>query len=186
MPAGKSLTHNKSRIAGWYKSKITCRPEPKPIRTGATLHSLAVSFGILAGYKLHARTFGGKNDGNLGMRHENCMSIQKWINLLSLMIDDYKGAGQYITMDLAYMGNIMAQVGWEVWGLNMVGTVQCNRSGADTKDTTKKMKKGTYKVCWQHNNKPLVFAAWGDNNVANVRQANIRGLAQRILAREKI
>ncbi|KAL3782167.1 hypothetical protein ACHAW5_001449, partial [Stephanodiscus triporus] len=126
--AGKALTHDESRIAGWYKNEITCGPEPKPIRTGATLHSLAVSFGILAGYKLHAR--------------------------------------RYITMDSAYMGDIMAQVGREVWGMNMVGTVQCNRSGADTKDTTKKMKKGTYEsVCWQHNNKPLVFAAWGDNSV---------------------
>jgi len=50
--------------------------------------------------------------------------------------------------------------------MNIVGTVQCNRSGADTKDTTKKMKKGTFEsVCWQHNNKPLVFAAWCDNSV---------------------
>ena len=71
MTAGKSLTQDESPIAGWYKSKITCGPEPKPIRTGATLHSLAVSFGILAGYKLHVRTFGGKNNGVLGMRHEN-------------------------------------------------------------------------------------------------------------------
>jgi hypothetical protein len=90
--AGKALTHNKRRIAGWYKNEITCGPEPKPIRTGATLHSLAVSFGILAGYKLHTQTFGGKNDGDLDMQHKNCMTIQKWINLLSLMIDDYKGA----------------------------------------------------------------------------------------------
>ena len=109
--AGKALTHDESRIAGWYKNEITCGPEPKPIRTGATLHSLAVSFGLLAGYKLHARTFGGKNDGDLGMLHDNCMTIQKWINLLSLMVDDYKGAGRYITMDSVYMGDIMAQVG---------------------------------------------------------------------------
>ena len=94
------------------------------------------------------------------------MSIQNWINLLSLMIDDYKGKGRYITMDSAYMGDIMAQVGREVGGMNMVGMVQCNHLGADTKDTMKKMKNGTYElVCWQHNNKPLVFAAWGDNNV---------------------
>ncbi len=77
------MTHDKSCIAGWYKSKITCGPEPKPIRTGATLHSMAVLFGPLAEYKLHARTFGGKNDGNLGMVQENCASIQKWINLMS-------------------------------------------------------------------------------------------------------
>ena len=132
--AGKALTHNKSRIAGWYKNEITCGPEPKPIRTGATLHSLAVSFGLLAGYKLHARTFGGKNDGDLGMLHDSCMTIQKWINLLLLMVDDYKGAGRYITMDSAYMGDIMAQVGREVWGMNMVGTVQCNHEEYNKKD----------------------------------------------------
>ena len=60
---------------------------------------------------------------------------------MSLMIDEYKGKGCYVTMDSAYMGDIMAQVGREIWGMNMVGTVQCNRSGApDTKATTKKMK----------------------------------------------
>ena len=70
-------------------------------------------------------------------------------------------------MDSAYMGDIMAQVGREVWGMNMVGMVQCNWSGApDTKATTKKMKAGTYEsTMWQHNNKPLVFAAWGDNSI---------------------
>ena len=146
---------------------MTIGPEPKPIRTGATLHSLAISFGILTGYKLHARTFGGRSNGDLDMRHENVVTIQKWINLMSLMIDEYKGKGRYVTMDSAYMGDIMAQVGREVWGMNMVGTVQCNRSGApDTKVTTKKMKPGTYETTmWQHNNKPLVFAAWGDNSV---------------------
>ena len=52
------------------------------------------------------------------------------------------------------MGDIMAQIGREVWGMNMVGTVQCNRSGApDTKVTTTKMKAGTYEsTMWQHNN----------------------------------
>ncbi len=75
---GLSLTHNESRITGWYKSKITCGPEPKPIQTGTTLHSLAViADGLLAGYKLHARMFGGKNNGNLGMQYKNCSTIQK-------------------------------------------------------------------------------------------------------------
>ena len=45
---------------------------------------------------------------------------------MSLMINKCKGAGHYITMDLAYMGNIMAQVGHEVWDVNIVGTVQNN------------------------------------------------------------
>ncbi len=56
---------------------------------------------------------------------------------MSKMINEYKGEGQYATMDSAYMGDIMAQVGRKVWGMNMVGTVQCNRLGApDTKATT--------------------------------------------------
>jgi hypothetical protein len=62
------------------------------------------------------------------MRHENCETIQKWINLMSKMIDEYKNAGRFVTMDSAYMGDIMAQIGREIWGMNMIGTVQCNRS----------------------------------------------------------
>jgi hypothetical protein len=50
---GVGLTHHKSRIAGWYKSEITCGPELKPIWTGVTLHSLAVGDGPLARY-MHA------------------------------------------------------------------------------------------------------------------------------------
>ena len=37
---GKWLTFDDSRVAGWYHSPITCGPEPKPICTGATIHSL--------------------------------------------------------------------------------------------------------------------------------------------------
>ncbi|KAL3796538.1 hypothetical protein ACHAW5_004440 [Stephanodiscus triporus] len=55
--------------------------------------------------QLHARTFGGRSDGDLDMRHENVVTIQKWINLMSLMIDEYKGKGRYVMrMDPAYMG----------------------------------------------------------------------------------
>jgi hypothetical protein len=72
-----ALTQDKSRITGWYKFSMMIRPEPKPICTGATLHSLAVSLRILAGYKLHVRMFCGKSNGDLGMRHENCSLIQK-------------------------------------------------------------------------------------------------------------
>jgi hypothetical protein len=127
---------------------------------------MAVSFGPLTGYKLHARMFGGGNDSNLGMVLMNYVSIQKLINLMLLILKDYKGQGHYVTMDVAYMGNIMAQVGQEVWGMNMVGTVQCNQLGVDTTKKTKKMKPGTYNVVmWQHSNKPLMIAAWVDNSV---------------------
>ena len=91
---GEGINAHKSRIAKWCKLMMTIRPEPQPIQTGATVYSLAVSFGILACYKLHARMFGGRSDGDLGMRHENCETIQKWINLMSKMIDEYKGEGR--------------------------------------------------------------------------------------------
>ncbi len=69
--AGMALMHDESQIASWYHKIMTIMPEPTPIRTGATLHSLAISFGILAGYKLHACTFGERSDGDLDMRHKN-------------------------------------------------------------------------------------------------------------------
>ena len=37
------LTADKSCVAGWYKSQITCGPEPKPICTGTTLHKLCIT-----------------------------------------------------------------------------------------------------------------------------------------------
>ncbi len=45
------------------------------------------------------------------------------------------------------------------------GAVQLVGS-AGHKSATKKMKAGTYELTmWQHTNKPLVFAAWGDNSI---------------------
>jgi hypothetical protein len=83
---------------------------------------------------------------------------------MSIMIDEYKGNGCYVTMDSVYMGDIMAQAGREVWGSHIVGTVQTNRCGAEMVQTFNKMKIRSYKsVCWQNSNKSLVIAAWGDN-----------------------
>merc|ERR1712086_865396 len=50
---GLHITFDKSRVAGWYKSSITIGPEPKPIRTGVTLHLIYITFGPLSTYKLH-------------------------------------------------------------------------------------------------------------------------------------
>jgi hypothetical protein len=36
---GKWITTDESRVAGWYHSVMTIGPDPKPIRTGATLHT---------------------------------------------------------------------------------------------------------------------------------------------------
>ena len=46
-------TFDESHVAGWYHSPITQGPDPKPIRTGATIHSLAITHGDLASYKVH-------------------------------------------------------------------------------------------------------------------------------------
>ena len=40
---GKWITADESRVAGWYHSAMTIKPEPKPIRTGATLHTLCIT-----------------------------------------------------------------------------------------------------------------------------------------------
>ena len=42
---GKDLTYDESRCAGWYLDPIVIGPEPKPIRTGATIHSICVTKG---------------------------------------------------------------------------------------------------------------------------------------------
>jgi hypothetical protein len=53
----------------------------------------------------------------------------KWVNLLLLMLENFKNKGQCITIDSAYMGNIMAMIGRNVWHINMVGTAQANHTG---------------------------------------------------------
>lgn len=50
--AGRWLTADESRIAGWFHSAMTIGPEPKPTRTGATLHTLCVTEGELKTFKL--------------------------------------------------------------------------------------------------------------------------------------
>ena len=53
-------------------------------------------------------------DGDLGKMNDNTVLIQKWVNLLSLMLDAFKNNGHCITMDSAYMGNIMVMIGRDV------------------------------------------------------------------------
>ena len=144
---GKWLTMDESRVAGWYKSMITCGPEPKPIRTGATLHTLCVTHGPLATFKLHARVYGGAKDDDLDGIHDHTSNLQKWVNLYDRILKPFKGMGRCVTMDSAYMSDIMAQIGHYEWKLNMVGTSQVNRTGANAKatvDAMKKTMKGTH------------------------------------------
>ncbi len=97
-------------------------------------------------------------DKDLGKHNKNTTTTQKWVNLLSLMLNIFNNNGHCITMDSAYMGDIMAMIGRNVWRINMVGTVQANHTGANI-DCTKWMKKGMYSsVCWQHVWQSLCFA----------------------------
>jgi hypothetical protein len=110
--------------------------------------------------------FGGKIDGDLQSHHINTIMMQKWVNLMSVLLYDFKGKGHCVTMDSAYMEDIMAQIGHDEWKLNMLGMSHSNRMGANVKVVVEKMKPGTYELCfWQHNIKNLVYSAWSDNAV---------------------
>jgi hypothetical protein len=78
----------------------------------------------LATYKLHAWMFRGKTDEGLQFCHINAITMQKWVNLMSVLLNNFKGKGHCVTMDSAYMGDIMAQIGRDEWKFNMVGTSQ--------------------------------------------------------------
>ena len=149
---------------------MACGPEPKPIRTSATLHTLCVTHGPLSKYKVFARVYGGAKDEDLSStKHANTSNLQKWVNLYNIMLEPFKGKGRYVTIDNAYMSDIMAQIRRYEWGINMVGTSQVNRTGVDAKATIMGMKKQSRKenhelYLWQHNNLPLVFAAWNNDN----------------------
>jgi hypothetical protein len=85
------------------------------------------------------------------------------VNLLSLMLNDFKNNGHCVTMDSAYMGDMMVMIGRDVWRIIMVGTAQANRTSANI-DCTKSMKKGEYSsVCWQHVWRSLCFAMLSNN-----------------------
>ena len=62
---GMWITADESRVAGWYHSVMTIGPEPKPIRTGATLHTFCITKRPIHSYKLFARSYGGANDEDM-------------------------------------------------------------------------------------------------------------------------
>jgi hypothetical protein len=73
---GLGLTQNKSHVAGWYKSKIACGPEPKYIWTSMTLHSLAVADGLLAGYKFMCAHLAGRMMAIWGCSTETALQFK--------------------------------------------------------------------------------------------------------------
>ena len=103
---GRWVIGDDSCVAGWYHCGITAGQEPKPIFTGATLHTLCITYGKLATYKLHVRVYGGKHDAGLNRVHQNTANTQKWVNLYDEILDAFKGLGMCCTMDSAY-GNLL-------------------------------------------------------------------------------
>ena len=110
------ITADESRVAGWYHSVMTCGPEPKPIQTGATLHTLCITEGDLCSYKLFARAYGGANDEDMDKHNPHTVKKLKMVSLYDLTLHPFKHIGYRLVMDSAYMGDAMAQVGREKWG----------------------------------------------------------------------
>ena len=188
---GRWITADESRVAGWYKSGITIGPEPKPIRTGATIHSMCVTFGALATYKLHCRVYGGKHDEGLNHVGNNTATMQKWVNLYDEMFDAFKGLGMCCTMDSAYMSDTIAQIARDEWLFNLVGTCQSSRTGADDAEIKKAMKVGTYEcVMFQHRMLNLCFSLWADNNIvktlSNFHSPTILKVGEGVLRRRRV
>ena len=77
-----------------------------------------------------------------------------------------------VTLDSAYSGDTLFQIARDIWGLNMVGTCQVNRSGVfphAVKDKSS-LKVGSYdSILYQHRTLNLCYAMcyamWADNNI---------------------
>jgi hypothetical protein len=129
---GKWITTDESRVAGWYHSAMTIDPEPKPIQTGATLHTVCITDGPLSTYKLFAiRVYGGRSDQDINRHNRHTVTKLKMVSFLyDFMLESFKTKhkGNCVVMDSAYMGDAMCQVGRIEWGINMMGTCQTDRT----------------------------------------------------------
>ena len=54
--------------------------------------------------------YGGKTDEDLNVTHCNTANMQKWVNIFDKLINEFKGDGHCVTMDSAYMRDIMEQI----------------------------------------------------------------------------
>ena len=150
---------------------MTIGPEPKPIRTGATLHTVCVTKGPLSTYKLFARVYGGRYDEDIDKHNKHTVTKLKMVSLYDFMLDPFKHNGHCVVMDSAYMSDAMCQVGREEWKINMVGTCQTDRCGAGPlgkaayTGKNKQIAINSHEsLLFQHKDKPLTYAVWGDNN----------------------
>ena len=108
------LTFDKSCVLGWYHSPIMLGPDQKLICAGAAIHLLVVMQGDLVSYKVHLCVFGGAMEGDFGKSNDSIITTQKWTNQLLLILDNSTYKGNCITMDSAYIGDIMAMIGYHV------------------------------------------------------------------------
>ena len=69
---------------------MTIGPEPKPIRTGATLHTLCITKGRLRYYKLFARVYDGKDDQDMDNHNTHTAMKLKMVLLYDLMLHPFK------------------------------------------------------------------------------------------------
>jgi hypothetical protein len=71
-------------------------------------------------------------------------------------------------MDSAYMGDVaMTLIGRHEWKINMVGTVQSNRTGGGKQgvEDINALNKASYDMLfYQHAYEPLTYTIWADNN----------------------
>ena len=89
---------------------MTIGPEPKPIRTGATLHTVCITDGPFSTYKLFARVYGGKGDQDINVHNEHTVTKLKMVSLYNFMLESFKGKGHCVVMDSAYMGDAQCHV----------------------------------------------------------------------------
>jgi hypothetical protein len=186
---GRAITMDESRVAGWYHSGITCGPEPKPVRTGATAHTVCVTNGKFARFLLAWRIYGGRNDEGLSAPVSGSQGRGKWIQLFDELVKPWYGKGHIVTMDSAYMS--------EKWmdhamsrGLNTVGTFQRNRFGNEKTCRTltpQELKNGLSNTPFviddvkamlhlqshesmfsQREDGKITLSAWADNNLVRV------------------
>jgi len=99
------------------------------------------------------------------VKRNDTVTTQNFVTLLDTFLNAFKGKGHCVTMDSAYMGDTMGQIGREEWKINMVGTAQTNRTGAPAAADVQKLKVGTYEsILWQHRMLNLCYVVWSDNN----------------------
>ena len=123
-------------------------------------------------YKLFASwTYGGKNDQDMNAHNPHTITKLKMVSLYDFMLGPFKNKGHCVVMDSAYMGDGMVQVGWEVWEINVVDTIQSNQTGGGGGSfgveaiKQKEIQKGTHEcLIYEHNSKSLPYAIWANNN----------------------